>query len=66
MHENSFYSMTIFRAFVKNNINYYETIFLTLILAISTMALSAQTLERMQWFNEPENWSIEDTPLRWM
>ena len=56
--------MTIFRAFVKNNINYYETIFLTLILAISTMALSAQTLERMQWFNEPENWSIEDnTPV---
>ena len=38
--------------------------FFTLILAISTMALSAQTLERMQWFNEPENWSIEDnTPV---
>ena len=37
--------------------------FLTLILAISTMALSAQTLERMQWFNEPENWSIEDNTL---
>lgn len=27
-------------------------------------ALQAQTLERMQWFNEPEEWQIEDnTPV---
>lgn len=25
---------------------------------ISSFALSAQTLEKMQWFNEPENWTI--------
>lgn len=25
--------------------------------------LSAQTLERMQWFNEPESWTIEDNTL---
>lgn len=26
---------------------------------ISSVILSAQTLDRMQWFNEPEGWSIE-------
>ena len=27
------------------------------------MALQAQTLERMQWFNEPESWSIKNNQL---
>lgn len=35
----------------------------TLLFACAAMAASAQTLDRMQWFNEPENWSIEDGRL---
>lgn len=31
----------------------------TSIFLISSVILSAQTLDRMQWFNEPEGWSIE-------
>ena len=27
------------------------------------MSLSAQTLEKMQWFNEPESWSIKGDRL---
>lgn len=30
---------------------------------IFPFALSAQTLEKMQWFNEPENWTIENGVL---
>ncbi|MBQ7310945.1 MAG: DUF1349 domain-containing protein [Alistipes sp.] len=37
--------------------------FFTLILAFATMMLSAQTLERMQWFNEPEGWEIKKGTL---
>ncbi|MBR4046072.1 MAG: DUF1349 domain-containing protein, partial [Alistipes sp.] len=37
--------------------------FLTLIFALSAISLSAQTLERMQWFNEPESWSINNNTL---
>lgn len=37
--------------------------FWTLILSLSITSLSAQTLERMQWFNEPEGWSINDRTL---
>ena len=35
----------------------------TLILVFTTMTLSAQTLERMQWFNEPEGWEINGGTL---
>ncbi len=35
----------------------------TSILLISSVVLSAQTLDRMQWFNEPEGWSIEKDVL---
>ncbi|MBE6203326.1 MAG: DUF1349 domain-containing protein [Rikenellaceae bacterium] len=35
----------------------------TLILLFVTMNLSAQTLERMQWFNEPEEWAIDGNTL---
>lgn len=35
----------------------------TSILLISSVILSAQTLDRMQWFNEPEGWSIEKDVL---
>uniref|UniRef100_UPI0040572C5D DUF1349 domain-containing protein n=1 Tax=Alistipes sp. TaxID=1872444 RepID=UPI0040572C5D len=34
----------------------------TMILA-ATMSLQAQTLDRMQWFNEPESWSIKNNRL---
>ncbi|MBE6339049.1 MAG: DUF1349 domain-containing protein [Lentimicrobiaceae bacterium] len=37
--------------------------FLTLLLFVVSTIVSAQTLEKMQWFNEPENWSIEDETL---
>ena len=35
----------------------------TLILAFATITLSAQTLECMQWFNEPESWEINGGTL---
>ena len=35
----------------------------TSIFLISSVILSAQTLDRMQWFNEPEGWSIEKGAL---
>lgn len=35
----------------------------TLILLLVATTLSAQTLERMQWFNEPESWAINDKTL---
>lgn len=35
----------------------------TTIFALTTALLSAQTLDRMQWFNEPESWTIEDGTL---
>lgn len=37
--------------------------FLTLLLFVVSTIVSAQTLEKMQWFNEPENWSIENEIL---
>lgn len=36
---------------------------LTSILACATMVISAQSLERMLWFNEPQNWAIEGNTL---
>ena len=37
--------------------------FLTLLLFVVSTIVSAQTLEKMQWFNEPENWSVENNVL---
>ena len=36
---------------------------LTLTTLALSMTLSAQTLEKMQWFNEPENWTIKNNSL---
>ena len=35
----------------------------TILIVISTITLSAQSLDRMQWFNEPECWKIENGTL---
>lgn len=35
----------------------------TAFLLISSYALSAQSLNMMQWFNEPDNWSVENGVL---
>lgn len=35
----------------------------TLIITLIATAMQAQNLERMQWFNEPEEWQIEDQTL---
>ena len=40
-----------------------KRLFFTMIFALTTVTLSAQTLDRMQWFNEPEEWQIEDQTL---
>ena len=37
--------------------------FITLVLFVVSTIVSAQTLEKMQWFNEPENWNIENETL---
>lgn len=37
--------------------------FLTLIFGMAIMVSSAQSLENMQWFNEPENWTIKNGTL---
>lgn len=37
------------------------TIFFAMI--VSALAVQAQTLDRMQWFNEPESWSIKNNQL---
>ena len=39
-----------------------KTILLGALMAFS-LSLSAQTLDRMQWFNEPESWEIKDNVL---
>lgn len=37
--------------------------FFTFIFLLAAMCMSAQSLDRMQWFNEPESWSIDDGTL---
>ncbi|MBP3615201.1 MAG: DUF1349 domain-containing protein [Bacteroidaceae bacterium] len=37
--------------------------FLTLIFCMTIMVSSAQSLEKMQWFNEPESWTIDNGKL---
>ena len=39
-----------------------RNIFISLFM-LTSVVMSAQTLDRMQWFNEPENWTIEDNVL---
>ncbi|MDE5889482.1 MAG: DUF1349 domain-containing protein, partial [Bacteroidales bacterium] len=36
-----------------------KKIVLSLAAVMAAASLSAQTLEKMQWFNEPESWKIE-------
>ena len=40
-----------------------KKLFLTLLCLCGTMCIYAQTLENMQWFNEPESWEIKDGRL---
>ncbi len=40
-----------------------KKIFFTLIYCMAIMGSTAQTLERMQWFNEPESWKTENGVL---
>ena len=35
----------------------------SLLMMIGVQASFAQTLEKMQWFNEPEQWEIKDKSL---
>ena len=43
-----------------------KKLFLTLVCLCGAMMVSAQTLENMQWFNEPENWSVKNGRLEWL
>lgn len=49
---------------ISHNTNYDMK---KLLVSMAAMLLAttsmAQTLERMQWFNEPENWEIKDDVL---
>ena len=38
-------------------------LFLSMAAGLLTASATAQTLERMQWFNEPESWEIKDGTL---
>ena len=40
-----------------------KTVFLGLALALFLQNGMAQTLEKMQWFNEPAQWEIKDNAL---
>ncbi len=40
-----------------------KTIFVTLLAAASFLTAGAQTLEKMNWFNEPSDWTISDGKL---
>ena len=40
-----------------------KQLFMTSLMILASFALSAQSLDRMSWFNEPENWSIEKGTL---
>ena len=37
--------------------------FIAALFMLVSMFVSAQTLDRMQWFNEPENWSVKNDVL---
>lgn len=38
-------------------------LFISFLLSLFSALLTAQSLDRMQWFNEPENWSISNNTL---
>ena len=40
-----------------------KTAFLALIMLVSGLSVSAQTLEKMNWFNEPADWNISGNSL---
>ena len=40
-----------------------KTAILTLFMVLSGFMTSAQTLEKMNWFNEPAKWDISDDKL---
>lgn len=40
-----------------------KKIFVSMAAMLLATTSMAQTLERMQWFNEPENWEIKDDVL---
>lgn len=40
-----------------------KRLFISAIFFLVSVLLSAQTLDRMQWFNEPENWSVKNNTL---
>lgn len=40
-----------------------KRLFISSIFFLVSVLLSAQTLDRMQWFNEPENWSVRNNTL---
>lgn len=37
--------------------------FISAFLMLVSLSVTAQTLDRMQWFNEPENWSVKNDVL---
>ena len=37
--------------------------FIAAFFMLVSMSVSAQTLDRMQWFNEPEYWSVKNDVL---
>lgn len=37
--------------------------FLLSLLSVAALSMSAQTLDKMQWFNEPEDWAIDGKTL---
>lgn len=40
-----------------------KKIILTLLIAISAQGVFAQSLDKLQWFNEPQKWSIKENTL---
>lgn len=40
-----------------------KRLFISSFFFLVSVLLSAQTLDRMQWFNEPENWSVKNNTL---
>ena len=40
-----------------------KKLFITIAAVLLTATSMAQSLERMQWFNEPESWEIKDGTL---
>ena len=40
-----------------------KKIFPVLMLILSVLSMHAQTLEKMNWFNEPDNWQIDGNKL---